>query len=163
MKWFGVILLTGYLLAREREPFFQGRKALKKILIEWTIYLACAGCAVSTGLILFWATGDFQPAVILLAATVPAILFRGSPVCMIAAATTAFCVLKFPQLSQIAAALFYSEVAALVLAFFYQGARDRMTRLNIYKPDQENSKRLLVLFALAVLWALIHEKMVQVF
>ena len=163
MKLFGVILLAGYFLAREREPFCHGKEALEKILAEWAVYLACAGISVLTGLILLWVTGDFQPAVILLVATLPAILFRGSPVCMIAGAATAFCVLKFPQLNQIAAALFCSEVAVHVLAFFYQGARERMTRLNVFPIEQKNSKRLLALFALAVLWALIYEKMVQVF
>ena len=163
MKLFGVTLLTAYFLARENETFPQGREALKKIVLDWAVYLLCAGSATGTGWISFWMTGDFQPAIILLAAVLPALLFRGKPVCMIAGATTAFCVLKFLDLNQMATTLFCSEAAVLILAFFYTGARSRMARLNPPALLQKNGARFILLFALAVLSVVIYEKIVQVF
>ncbi|HCM42201.1 MAG TPA: hypothetical protein DIS66_02665 [Candidatus Omnitrophica bacterium] len=163
MKLFGVILLTGYFLARERELFSSSKKEVAGLIKDWAIYLACAGAAVFFGMIplqdMRW-----QPALILFAAVMPALLFQGRAVCAWAGAATAFCVLRFaPDFTRVVIMLISAELAVLVLAFFYQGVRERMLRLFTPAPTRGHLGAWILLFALAVFLGLVWEKAIQLF
>lgn len=163
MKFFGVILLAGYFLARERELFFASKKEVAGLVRDWAVYLACAGAAVFLGMIPLQ-DSRWQPALILFAAVMPALLFQGRAVCAWAGAATAFCVLRFaPDFTRIAILLISAELGVLVIAFFYQGARERMRRLFAPSPTRGHLGAWLLLFALAVFLGLVWEKAIQLF
>lgn len=163
MKFFGVILLTGYFLGRERELFLPADKDLKHLLKMWAVYLACAGTAVFLGMIPL-ADARLQPALVLFSALIPAILFQGRAVCAFAGAATAFCVLRFaPDFNRVALMLVSAEAAVLIIAFFYQGARERMLRLFTPRAARGDFGALGTLFALAVLMILVWQKTIQIF
>ncbi len=164
MKLFVVILLTGYFLARDNEGLQPAGENLKRLLKSWAVYLLCAGLSAFAGLLLNKPGQGLNPLILFLAAALPAIIFRGRPVCMIAGAATAFCALRFiADGSYVAAALMSVEIGALIVAFLYQGARVRMAQLYLPLLTQKASGRLFVLFSLAVLTALVYQKAVQLF
>lgn len=163
MKFFGAILLAGYFLGRERELFLPAEKDLKHLLKMWAVYLVCAGSAVFLGMMPL-SDMRFQPAVVLFSALIPAILFQGRAACALAGAVTAFCVLRFaPDFNRVVLMLVAAEAAVLVIAFFYQGARERMLRLFTPRAARGHFGAVGILFALAVLMTLVWQKTIQIF
>jgi|GEM_PF-3513651 len=160
MKLFGVILLAGYFLAREQEGLLSRKEALRGLIRNTAVYWLCAGIATLVGGLSGPSSNLFQPVAILFAAVLPAIIFKGRPICFIAGAATAFCVLRLmPDVGGVAIALFSAEVAVLVLALFYEGAWRRMGRLQPVFLNQKKSAKLFLLFALAVLMLLAYQSL----
>ncbi len=163
MKLFGVILLSGYFLARERELFSPRKKEISGLLQDWAVYLACAGAAVFFGIVplpdMRW-----QPVIVLTAALMPVLLFKSRAVCAWAGAATAYCVLNLaPDFNRVALALIASEFGVFVTAFFYQLLRERMRRLLTPELTRGHLGALSLLFALAVLFGLVWQKTIQIY
>ena len=160
MKLFGVILLAGYFLTREQDDLPPGKDALRALVRSTAVYWLCAGLATLLGGLLGRSSSaELQPVAILFAAILPVIIFKGRPICFIAGAATAFCVLRFmPEVSRVVTTLFCAEVAALSVAFFYEGMWRRALRLQSFSADQKSVGRLLLLFALSVLLALVCQR-----
>lgn len=165
MKLFGIVLLAGYLFARERESGFRNQEAVKEMGMDWLVYVLCAGLAALTGIFLEVITGTFQPAAVFLAAALPAVFFRGRAGGMIAGAMTAFCALRgMPDLNRFFAILLGMEAGVLMVAFLYLGLRARMDRLAFpLLMRKSRGGRLLLLFSLSLLLALIYQKSIQIF
>lgn len=163
MKLFGVILLSGYFLARERELFMPEKKESAGLLRDWAAYVACAGAAVFFGMVPIQ-DGRFQPAVILLAAIMTALLFRARAVCVWAGAATAYCVLRFvPDFNRVAVVLIAAECAVFFIALFYQLARARMRRVFTPTLTLGHLGALSLFFALAVLLGAVWQKAIQIY
>lgn len=165
MKWLGVILLSGYFLAREKEARNQSSEKTTTLLQDGMIFFACSVIAIVSG-VFFWPLSreEFFPAIVLLAAAIPAIFFKGRPVCMIAGAAVAFCVLRFmSNLSHIVMALICVDGLVLVTAFLYQSARTRMMYHYLPELTQKTTGRLLILFSLSVLLTVVYQKVIQLF
>lgn len=164
MKLFGIILLTGYFLAREKKNLAQPNESLKELLRVWAIYLLCAGLTFFIGIFLDAPGQGLNPLILFLAGTLPVVIFQGRPVCMIAGTATAFCVLSLmPDVSRAVLVLVWVEGMVLVTAFLYRGARVRMANLYLPVPTQNTPGWLLVLFSAALLLAAIYQKAVQLF
>lgn len=162
MKLFGVVILAGYFLAREREPY--GRNSLADLIRSWAVYVTSAGFTFFSGFILNGGAGGFYLFILLLAAALPVIIFRGSVVCMLSGAATAFCVLRLlPDFGKAAVTLLAAETAVLIVVFLYRGTRQRMTHFHVPALAQNSIGRLLLLFSLAVLLAAVYQKSIQLF
>jgi hypothetical protein len=164
MKLFGIIFLTGYWLAHENENLPGAQNQLGGLLREWGVYLLCSGVAVTTGIFLNGQESGLRPLILLWMACLPTIVFRGRPVCMIAGAATAFCILRFmPNGSRIVTAFVCVEIAVLVTAFLCLGARLRINQLGLNVLAQKSTTRLYILFSIAVLFLTVYQKMIQLF
>lgn len=163
MKLFGVILLSGYFLARERELFQSDKKNIADLIRDWATYVACAGAAVFFGMVPMQ-DGRFQPAVVLVAALMTALVFRARAVCVWAGAATAYCVLSLaPDFNRLAVALLAAEWGVLFTALFYQLARGRMRRLFTPAMTLGHLGALTLFFALATLLGLVWQKTIQIY
>jgi len=163
MKLFVVILLSGYFLARERELFQSGKKNAVGLVRDWAVYMACSGLAVFLGMIPIQ-DGRFQPAVVLLAALIPAYVFQGRAVCAWAGAATAYCVLRLaPDLNLLAITLLGAEFGVFIVAFFYQISRERMQRLFAPAMTRGHLGALSLLFVLTVFLGLVWQKAIQIY
>lgn len=156
MKLISVILLASYFLARDSEDF---KTTLRNVLIYWL----CSVCSTAVGFYVNSLSVQALPGIILCAALVPALFFKSLSVCWVAGAATAFCALKNKndpaQVAQIGLGI---EFAVLVGAVFYQVMKERMLQWSVAEDGRKNVRRLLVLFALALLLILVYQKAVQV-
>ncbi len=161
MKFFAVILLAGYFLARGREA--ESGTPIRLLLRDWLYYLGMTVTLAFLG----WAaplSTHYMPVAFLLFAVLLGVLLQSPPPTVFAAAMTAFALLWLPGNGcRLAAALIVAGFGTLTLSFFYTGARERMLRLPVSAAARGEAGRLIVLLVLAALWAVLYQKIVQIF
>ncbi len=169
MKLFGILLLSGYFLVREREMSLDEEKSPAFIFYNTLVYLACAVLAAAAGLIFSSCAAlnhraIWQPMAMLSVAALATFFFKRNPHFMMSSAFTAFWILySAKSIAHFLIGALCAGFVVFILQFLYLGMRERILRLHVPAAIRKGPARLIVLFALTLLFAFVYEKAVQLF